>query len=198
MKKNHKYHIDEIKKICDLGVNGLVIIPPINIKLNTNQHFDYLCHLNEHANVPLILYEWPQVKNHLIDPKFYNKLVKQKIVLGIKDTTCNMRGIKSKITFPIESIVYQANTPFLLESLKIGITSVMAIVSTVESKKVSKIIQNYVDNNILLEKCHLFLVHLDFLLRSSYPSSAKYILYKKGLNFNENTRWPNKLSLEIK
>ena len=36
LKKNNKYHIDEIKKICDLGVNGLVIIPPINIKLIFN------------------------------------------------------------------------------------------------------------------------------------------------------------------
>lgn len=198
LEKENKYHKDEIKEITDLGVNGIVIVPPKNIKLNSTQHFDYLSTLKENSDVPLILYEWPQLKNYLIDPVFYNKLVKNNIVLGIKDTTCNINDIKLKNTNPEISIVYQANMPFLLESLEAGITSVMAIVSTVESKKVSKIIQNFVDKRYLSKNLHFFLVHLDFLLRSCYPSSAKYLLNKKGLNFNEYTRWPNKINSEIR
>jgi len=194
----YQNHTNEIREICDLGVEAAVIVPPQKIELNSNIHYEYLSNLNNISDVPLILYEWPQVKKHFIDPNFYAKLVRDNIVIGIKDTTCNLKDIIKKLNASTDSLIYQANTPFMLDSINKGIKNVMVIVSTVESSIISKILKNYDTNPEMCKSLHLSLIFLDSLLRSGYPSSAKYVLKKKGMNFNEFTRWPNTLNSEIK
>src|SRR5690606_18353037 len=79
--------------------------------------------------VPVILYEFPGVSPHMIPSAVYGELVRSYGVSAIKDTTCTMEGITAKIEAAPGSMVIQANTSFLLESIQAGVRGIMAITS---------------------------------------------------------------------
>jgi 4-hydroxy-tetrahydrodipicolinate synthase len=189
-------HISEIRRMTETGISGIVLIPPDGIGGNASQLSEYLARIADKSELPIFLYEWPQVKHKFIDPLIYSDLVQRSGILGIKDTTCTMEGIQEKINIAPNGIVYQANTPFMLESIQKGAKGIMAITSASAASWVIDFWKQAIRGEEEAKASHAKLVFLDAILRMGYPLTAKYLANLQGMSFQLNSRWPVEIKPE--
>lgn len=181
-------HAEEIDRMISTGISGFVLIPRAELTTDPSAYADYLLQLIERADAPAYLYEWPQVDNYLLADDVFAKVAPH--IAGVKDTTCTIGGITTKLQKAEGAIVYQANTPYLLESVELGARGYMAITSTcaadlaVETWKALE-----ASNEESASKLHRELVFLDTLLVRSYPAIAKAIVARRGVPIETTCRW---------
>ena len=187
-------HPEEIRRMADAGVGGLVLVPPDGMGKHPALLEEYLGRMALAAHVagrPVLLYEWPEVDDHLLSPETFARLVERFGVGGIKDTTCTLEGIRAKIAAAGEhASVFQANTPFLLDAVLAGAKGVMAITSTACPDAVISFWEAASARAPEAEGRHRRLVFLDSVLRFSYPATAKHLLSLRGVPFLPYCRWP--------
>jgi 4-hydroxy-tetrahydrodipicolinate synthase len=183
-------HVDEITRMADTGVAGVVLVPPDGLGDEPAHFADYMANLAEHAPCPVILYEWPLRKPYLIPADLYGSLVREQGVIGIKDTTCTVEGIQAKIAAAPESIVYQANTPYLMEAIEMGARGCMAINSAAAGDLVVRFWQAATTGDPEAKRSHQQLVFLDSVLRFGYPATAKQLAILRGVPMEIHCRWP--------
>src|SRR5690606_522432 len=115
-------------------------------------------------------------------------LVRRHGIRGIKDTTCTLEGITAKIEAAPESIVYQANTPFMLDAVHRGAGGLMAVTSTAAADILTDLWRKGASRDpeaeIVLEK----LLALNAVLGTNYPSAAKYLASLRGVKMHPRTR----------
>jgi 4-hydroxy-tetrahydrodipicolinate synthase len=189
-------HPDEIRRLCDVGVSGIVLVPPRHQAGDEAALERYFRELAQAATVPILLYEWPQVEQPHIPPNVFGQLASDGVIAGIKDTTCTIEGVTEKLQVAGRATVFQANTPYLLDSLKLGAGGIMAITSAAFPGLVHALWREW-KNGRDVGPIHRELVFLDGLLRSEYPATAKYLVERQGLAFPQTCRWPVSLSREM-
>lgn len=174
-------HREELKRMEETGVSGVVLVPPpAGIGSDPQQKFEYYAQLSQASSLPVFIYEWPHRDNHLIDSKLYGELVRQAGIEGIKDTTCTVEGIRSKIVEAPESIVYQANMAFMLEALELG-AGIECIHSAAASQMVVDLWESAVrGDQARTQALHARLVFLNGVLNSFHPTAAKYLAQLQG------------------
>lgn len=183
-------HADEIKRMAETGVAAVVLVPPQGMGHDLERFADYFAHLADRAPCPVILYEWPLRTPHRIPAEIYAELVNAHGVVGIKDTTCTVEGIRAKIDAAPNSIVYQANTPYLIEAVEMGARGIMAITSAAAADAVVQFWQAAKEQTPDRAQRHQSLVFLDALLRFGYPATAKYLAARRGAPMEIDCRWP--------
>ena len=188
--------IAEMAQMAETGVSGFVFVPPDGLGLEQDQLDAYFATLAGQSPLPIILYEWPQMNPYEIDPAVYGRLVADHGIVGIKDTTCTLEGIQAKIDAAPESIVYQANTPYLLDAVDLGARGTMAITSTAAADIAVKFWEAMPDQRGDAVVYHQQLVLLDAILRFGYPATAKYLAKLRGLPFEMTCRAPSALKPE--
>ena len=192
-------HSDELRRMIDTGVNGVVLVPAPSISGDANAVRDYIAALAAVASCPIVLYEWPQVENYLMDAETFGDLVTAGQVQGIKDTTCTPEGIAAKQQVAGTATVFQANTPFLLDALDMGVRGLMMITSSARCDLVVRLWSAHEDGDTetaaVLER---ELVFLDAVLRFAYPAAAKYLVSLQGIEMPLTTRWPVTLTSETR
>ncbi|MEM7035146.1 MAG: dihydrodipicolinate synthase family protein [Chloroflexota bacterium] len=194
---NYDTHADEIAQMVDTGVAGIVLVLPEGLNQNQAQLEAYFGRLADQASCPIILYEWPGVQPCEIEADVYGRLVSEHAIYGIKDTTCTLEGIQGKLDAAPNSIVYQANTPYLLKAVKNGTRGIMAITSTAATDLLVEFWQAAIAEKVeTATSLHQQLVMLDAVLRFGYPASAKYLLQLRGLPFALHCRSGSTLSQE--
>lgn len=184
-------HADEIKKMVDTGVAGIVLVPPNGLGKDSAKLKAYYEELIVTSPLPTFLYEWPLVSPYLLDADIYGDLVTNCRLAGIKDTTCTVEGITAKITSAPEGLVYQANTPYLIESLRAGARGIMAVTSAACADLVVAFWNSFQSGDEETAKhYHQLLVALDAVLRFGYPATAKHLAALRGMPMSTTTRWP--------
>ena len=98
--------------------------------------------------------------------------------------------IGAKIDAAPESIVYQANTPYLLDAFEMGARGTMAITSTAAADILVALWDAVSEQTEDAEVHHQQLVFLDALLRFGHPASAKCLAQLRGLPFELTCRAP--------
>lgn len=186
-------HGDELARMADTGISGAVLVPP-PFSHDQRRYRDYLLALTENAPCPIVLYEWPQTDNYLMEPALFGELALSGRVVGIKDTTCTLEGIRAKLEVAGDAVVYQANTPFLPEALDAGARGIMAITSAARADLNIQLWQQHQEKSPELSRTHRELICLDGLIRSSYPATAKYLVSLQGVPMPITTRWATTLS----
>lgn len=188
-------HRDEISRMVEAGVTGVVLIPRPELAPDTQRYIEYFLEMAEQTPIPVFLYEWPQVERYTLDQQIVAAV--SPFMSGIKDTTCTLEGITAKLKIAGEMVVYQANTPYLLDAVDAGARGCMAITSTCFPDLVLDLWRalDQGDNNLAMS-LHQHLVVLDCLLVRAYPKTAKYIMRKRGLPIELHTRWPVDLNAE--
>lgn len=187
-------HAHEIDLMAATGVTAVVLIPQPALAGTAARYADYLLRLIDGAPVPVLLYEWPQVDNYLLDVAVVSAVAHA--VSGIKDTTCTLEGIGDKLRVATDTVIYQANLPFLVDSLRIGARGIMAVVSTACTDQLVGLWESFRSGSGDLHRRHRELVVLDGLLRQAYPASAKYVVARRGIPMPLTTRWPGPLAAE--
>lgn len=189
-------HYEEVARMASTGVDGVVLIPRSDLAHTPEQYLDYLLTLTERAELPVFLYEWPQVEHHLLDSSLVAKLAPY--ISGVKDTTCTPEGIQSKVDVADDMVVYQANTPYLPEAISMGAGGYMAITSTCYADLALDAWRAWQNkDDARAARMHRELVFLDNLLVRAYPATAKYIVSERGIHMEAYTRWPNTFSREF-
>lgn len=189
-------HGAEVARMASTGVAGLVLVPPDGLGQNQNELLDYFASLADQADCPVFLYEWPQRKPCEIAPETYAALVRDHGVHGIKDTTCTREGILAKIEAAPTAVVYQANTPFLIDALEYGARGIMAITSTAAADLLVEFWTRFTGGEPQAALQHQQLIFLDAILRFGYPASAKYLVHLRGLPIELTCRTQGVLSRE--
>lgn len=191
--------LEEVQRMADQGVAGIVLVPPDGLGQDQRRLQEHLATLTAAAPCPVFIYEWPQVAPYAIDASVYGELVRQAGVCGIKDTTCTMEGIRGKLEAAPTSIVYQANTPYMLDALQAGASGIMAITSAAAAKLVVRLWEEAgsVGSAARAQEIHAQLVWLDALLRSAYPLTAKVLASLRGMPIGITSRWPVTLASEV-
>jgi 4-hydroxy-tetrahydrodipicolinate synthase len=191
-------HREELHRMIDTGVSGVVLVPPFGLGREPSRLEAYFGALIEASTVPVFLYEWPQVEPYLISHESFSRLVEYG-ALGIKDTTCTIEGITSKIQSAPNAVVFQANTAFATDAIRAGAGGLMAITSTSNTDLVVRFWEALVEKDADREAAVLQreLVFLDSLLIRAHPAAAKYITRLRGLDFQLYTRWPVNLEPQV-
>ena len=192
-------HASEIAELAETGVAGVVLVPPHGMGVQPGRLEDYLGTLALQAPCPIYLYEWPESIPCHVSGESFGTLSRKFGVRGIKDTTCTLEGIGAKLREAADdAVVFQANTPYLLDSVRMGAKGVMAITSGAAPDIVVNFWRAANRGSDEAVDLHSTLVFLDSLLRLGYPQTAKYLLKLRGLPFETQTRWPVSLPAEAR
>lgn len=183
--------LEEIKRIEDTGVKGLVFVTK-GYGNDDERMYTYMCELAEHTQLPIIVYEFPGFPNNKMSAAVYEKLIKTGKFHGIKDTTCEIQGeisIASKLAVQGDSCVMQANIPFLLESYKMGARGVVATPSSCGTKLLRKMWDAYCNGDMsAAEEYHAAVCSLSDVHNCCFNPSVKYIVSLAGIPMKEYAR----------
>ncbi len=186
-------HRDEVRRMADTGVAGVVLVPPPGLGVEQKKLGEYFAGLLDDAPVPGLIYEWPMVSPYFVDAKVFGDLAARHGLAGIKDTTCTMDGITAKIDVRGGATVFQANAPYMLDSIRKGAGGIMAIVTTAASDLVVKFWRQAAEKKYdEAARLHEQLVMLDSTMErgGSYPATAKHLCAIRGVSMQAFCRNP--------
>ncbi|MDF2649606.1 MAG: dihydrodipicolinate synthase family protein [Paenibacillus sp.] len=177
---NLETHLSEMKRMAETGIAAAVLVPPDGMGQDQSRLLEYYAEMAAASSIPVLLYEWPNRRNHLMDAETYKELVWKHGISGVKDTTCTLEGIGSKIKAAPESVVYQANMTYMLEAIELGARGIMAIVSAAAADLVIDLWQSAGTDESRAKELHVKLVFLNALLSGTHPMSTKYLAALRG------------------
>lgn len=189
-------HAEDMHRMAETGVSALVLIPPSGVGDNQQQLGAYFAELADRSPLPILLYECPLHKPHLIDSQVYADLVTRHGIIGIKDTTSTIEGILAKITGAPDGIVYQANTRLMLDAIRLGAGGIMAITATAAADVVLKLWLQASAGSAEAADTHRKLVELNDILEMGYTATAKYLAALRGVPMGSTTRSGSTVSAE--
>ena len=186
--------VEEMKKLEQQGVSGLVFVTK-GMCDKPNELFDYLMSLADKTELPVILYEFPGLRPHLMDSVTYGKLAATGKIKGIKDTTSKMPEIEAKIAVQGDSNVLQANIPFLYDAYVKGARGVVATPTSCGNGLFVKMWDEFVKGDLeAAKRTHQDIISLDNCIDSGFCASAKYLVGLQGINMKPFTRGTHNLS----
>lgn len=188
-------NLEEIKKMEQTGVDGIVLTTK-GMGDDDDKLVEYIRELASSTALPTFLYEFPGFQPHIMSGKAYGELTKDGLIWGIKDTTCKMEGIQSKIDNKNDSTIIQANMPFLFDSYVAGARGVMATPTSCGGAFFQRFHEAFVSGDMALaEQRYNEIILLDNAIDSGFCASAKELIRLQGVEgFNWYTRGSHELS----
>jgi len=181
MEKDLDAQIEEVKKMSDTGVDGVVFTTK-GMGDRQDELVEYIGTLSKYTSLPVFMYEFPGLKPHLISGDTYGRLVRECGIFGIKDTTCTVEGIKQKLDQKGDSCVIQANMPFLFEAFKLGSRGVMATPTACGGAFFTRFYNAFMSGDMALaEQRFNEITLLDNAIDSGFNNSAKYLVQLQGI-----------------
>ncbi|MBR9997449.1 MAG: dihydrodipicolinate synthase family protein [Cyclobacteriaceae bacterium] len=188
-------HILTIREMHDLGVTAVVLVTS-QIAVQSG-HEDVLKDniekiLEGTGSIPLGLYECPVPYKRLLSPGLAGYLAGTGRFLYYKETSCDIREIKEKLSKIKGSPMglYNANTPTALESLKEGAAGLSTISANFYPELYSLLCRLSISRGeperIAMLQRNLSI--MDAVTRIKYPLNAKLFLSWRGLKINLRTR----------
>lgn len=187
-------NLEEIKKMEQTGVDGIVLTTK-GMGDDDDKIVSYIRELASSTTLPVYLYEFPGMQPHIISGKAYGELTKDGLIWGIKDTTCTLEGIQSKIDNKGDSTVIQANMPYLWDAYVAGARGVMATPTSCGGAFFQRFHEAFVSGDMALaEQRYNEIILLDNAIDNGFCASAKELIRLQGIDtFNWYTRGSHKL-----
>lgn len=188
-------NLEEIKKMEQTGVDGIVLTTK-GMGDDDDKIVSYIRELASSTTLPVYLYEFPGMQPHIISGKAYGELTKDGLIWGIKDTTCTLEGIQSKIDNKGDSTVIQANMPYLWDAYVAGARGVMATPTSCGGAFFQRFHEAFVSGDMALaEQRYNEIILLDNAIDNGFSASAKELIRLQGIDtFNWYTRGSHKLN----
>ena len=188
-------NLEEVKKMEQTGVDGIVLTTK-GFGDDDDKLVSYIRELASNTTLPVFLYEFPGFQPHLMSGKAYGELTKDGLIWGIKDTTCTMEGIQSKIDNKGDSTIIQANMPYLWDAYVAGARGVMATPTSCGGAFFQRFHEAFVAGDMALaEQRYNEIILLDNAIDSGFCASAKELIRLQGVDtFNWYTRGSHNLS----
>ena len=188
-------NLEEVKKMEQTGVDGIVLTTK-GFGDDDDKLVSYIRELASNTTLPVFLYEFPGFRPHLMSGKAYGELTKDGLIWGIKDTTCTMEGIQSKIDNKGDSTIIQANMPYLWDAYVAGARGVMATPTSCGGAFFQRFHEAFVAGDMALaEQRYNEIILLDNAIDSGFCAIAKELIRLQGVDtFNWYTRGSHDLS----
>jgi 4-hydroxy-tetrahydrodipicolinate synthase len=197
--ENFDEHIEFSQRVVDCGVDILMLVVPAFCDDDTRLEEYYLT-ISEKISAPLGLYECPYPRTYHLGAALVEKLAQTGRFVAYKETSCELAKIKSllQVTESTPLAMLQANIPYLLESVRLGATGSMNIVTDWLPELVTAVIDKGMAGDPEADRLHCQLVAMEIVQRAMHhPLGVKYLLCKRGLPVNANTRYtPHNLAAE--
>ncbi len=196
---NIEEHISFIKTVADAGVDVVMLTVPTFH--NTDEELEkYYLTIAEKVNVKLGIYECPVPRSYNLGLGLIEILAKSGRFFAYKETNCELEKMKSiiEITKDTPFSYLQANTPLMLETIKLGAAGSMNIAANWLPDLQVEIYNSALNNDSRADELNTILCGMEMAQRSIHPMGVKYLISKRGVPIKPLTRYPRTLSTEEK
>lgn len=189
---NIKDQIDELDRIADTGVQGLVLVANRLATTNeTDEHFkrniDILLQQLP-PEIPLGLYECPYPFKRLISPELLRFCEDTQRFSFLKDTSCDLGMMREKLDALSGRLkIYNANAATLHASYKLGISGYSGVMANFHPTLYRWHFENFADSATAEEVAELLSI-ASLIERQNYPVNAKYHMQLEGIDIGLYTR----------
>jgi 4-hydroxy-tetrahydrodipicolinate synthase len=166
------------------GFDILLILTPYYFKLSQAQLKEYYREVCEYVETPILLYNFPQVTGIRIEPKTVNDLINNKEVIGIKDSSGDLRYyLDIRYLLKNKGKIFIGNAKISLATLYMGADGLILALANILPKTFKKIYiavkeGRYRDAMRIYREIYPI---MDTFERIGIPF-IKYLLSKLGIN----------------
>lgn len=192
-------HLNFIEQVDDTGVDVVMLTVPTFHESDEELEKYYLT-IAEKTKAKLGIYECPVPRSYNLGIDLIETLAKSGRFYAYKETSCNLDKINSiiEITKDTPFSYLQANTPYMMESVKAGAPGSMNIAANWLPDLEVEIFNRALVNDPKAEDLNAILCGMEMAQRSIHPMGVKYLISKRGVPIKPLTRYPRTLSLEEK
>ena len=188
-------HIGEVQRMAATGVDAVVLLSSM-VAAESDDDAIWRENMGRildgvDPETPLGIYESPSPYPRVVTRENLEWCLKSKRFLFLKDTSCDLVGIKEKLSVCKGSSLklFNAQTSSLLESLKVGAAGYSSVMANVNPDLYDWLIRNHRTEPERAISLQWFLTIADAAVVSRcYPTSAKYYLTLEGLPISLFTR----------
>ncbi len=191
-------HAAFCRQVAAAGADIVMLVVPETIP-DDEALEAYLMRLAGEVDARLGLYECPVPRPYHLGIELVRKLAHTGRFFAFKETSCD----PEKITALVEAtrgtaLAYlQANTPYLLDSVRMGAPGTMSIAAGFAPEIVQKVIEYALASDPRADALHDRLCAMELGERVVHPMGMKYLLAKRGLPFSMRSRTAQPLSPEV-
>ncbi|MFH5884669.1 dihydrodipicolinate synthase family protein [Halalkalibaculum sp. DA3122] len=122
MDTSYKESVDVAEKAKELGVKAVVLAPPSFYKINQEELYNLVVNMLDDISLPMYLYNNPGVTQASFDLETVGKLLTREEILGIKDSSGDMKYYQQLMEYTQDSntALYMGPEELLMESLLLG------------------------------------------------------------------------------
>ncbi len=192
-------HIEMIKRAADTGIDVVMLTVPTFYN-NDEELEKYYLTIAEKVDIKLGIYECPVPRPYNLGLPLIEILAKSGKFFAYKETSCNFEKMKSiiEITKNTPFSYLQANTPFMLETIKLGAAGSMNIAANWLPDLEIEIYNRALVNDSKADELNSILCGMEMAQRSIHPMGVKYLISKRGIPIKPLTRYPRTLTAEEK
>lgn len=182
-------HAAFCSEVAQAGADIVMLVIPEFIN-NDEELETYLFRLAEQVDARLGLYECPVPRSYHLGVELVRKLAQSGRFFAFKETSCDLQKITAliEVTRGTPLAYLQANTPYLLESIRLGAPGTMSIAAGWAPELVKQVIELGQRGDPLASQLQDQLSAMELAERAVHPLGVKYLLAKRGLPITMRAR----------
>ncbi|MBN1583049.1 MAG: dihydrodipicolinate synthase family protein [Anaerolineae bacterium] len=184
-----KEHIAFCRRVAGAGADVVMLVVP-EFHENDADLERYYLDIAESVDAPLGLYECPVPRQYHLGVDLVNVLAQSGRFVAYKETSCDLAKIKAllEVTAGTPLSLLQANTPYLLDSVRAGGLGTMSTAAIWLPDLVAAVIDKGQAGDPDAGRLQGELCALHMVERIAHPKGTKYLLGKRGLPFTTRSR----------
>lgn len=172
------------KKVCELGVDGLLVVTPYYNKTNSEGLYQHFKTIAEASSAPIILYTVPGRTAVEIPVEMVVRLAEIENIVGIKDATGDLAYTAAlRASIPDNFAIYSGNDDVVVPLLSLGGDGVISVSANICPKETHDMCQAFFDGDV--ERAKNLQLKLFPLIHSLFvevnPIPVKEALNQMGL-----------------
>lgn len=183
----------ELKRLTELGADAVVLLTNRYTKEGESDDIwkaNVEAILKAYPDEQFGLYECPYPYKKVLSADLFAWCVETDRFVFLKDTSCDLGNIRSKINIAKNSKlrIFNANTATLLESLRLGVSGYSGVMNNFVPELYAYLIRNWSDERQIAEELQQTLTAASLIELRLYPMNAKYALSRRGVPMSRLSR----------
>ncbi len=181
-----KYVLDLLKKVDDIGVDGILSVVPYYNKPSQEGLIYHFRSIADNTNSPVILYNIPSRTGVNMLPETVQTLAKVPNIVGIKQSYSDLNFVSEmRLLCPEDFVIYSGDDSLTLPMMALGAKGAISVASNLVGGRVKKMIE---ERSL---KMHLELFPLfQELFKAPNPVPIKHALFRRGIIDCSRVRMP--------
>jgi len=182
-------HIRFCQQVADAGADVVMLVVPTLYDDDADLERYYL-EVCDKVEAPLGIYECPVPRSYHLGVPLVRTLAETGRFVAYKETSCRMEKIEAllDVTRDTPFSLLQANTPYLLASIRAGALGTMSTAAVWLPDLVAAVIDKGLAGDPDAERLQGELCVMHFVERLAHPQGTKYLLHKRGLDISPRSR----------